>query len=66
MRSDKRIEPFLKELGEIWKAEFPDWRFSQLMYNFIAETGDPFFLEENKFLETFKAWVAEIKNPTKK
>ena len=27
-----------------------DWRFGQLMYNFICEMGDPFYWEEEDFL----------------
>ena len=38
MRPIERIEPFLKELGDIWKERFPDWRFGQLIYNFIVRT----------------------------
>ena len=50
MRPIERIEPFLKELGDIWKERFPDWRFGQLIYNFISEKGDPFFWEDEEFL----------------
>ena len=62
MRSDKRIEPFLKELGEIWKTEFPDWRFSQLIVNIIREYGDPFYLEEDQFLKLVKDCVKKWKS----
>ena len=33
MRDPNRIEPFLQELGKIWKEECPDWRFGQLIFN---------------------------------
>ena len=56
MRDINRIEPFLKEVGEIWKERFPDWRFGQLMYNFICETGDPFYWEEEEFLEKLEKY----------
>jgi hypothetical protein len=40
MRDIERIDKFLAKVGEIWKRECPDWRFGQLLYNFIDE--DPF------------------------
>ena len=57
MRDINRIDPFLKEVGEIWKKRFPDWRFGQLMYNFICETGDPFYWEEEEFLAKLRDYL---------
>lgn len=57
MRPIERIEPFLKELGDIWKERFPDWRFGQLMYNFISENGDPFYWEDEEFLSRLEAYL---------
>lgn len=54
MRDKNRCEPFCNELAQIWKINFPDWRFGQLMYNFLSTYGDPFFWEEDKFLENLK------------
>ncbi len=57
MRDKERIEPFLKEIGTLWKDNLPDWRFGQLMYNFLSEVGDPFYWEEDKFIEKFKEYI---------
>jgi len=62
MRDLDRIEPFLKEFGEIWKEEFPDWRYLQLMSNFcgwvVSEKGkDIFFIEEDECLKYFKEFA---------
>ena len=57
MRNTDRIEPFLSEIGRIWKEKCPDWRFGQLMYNFFSVLGDPFYYEEDEFLEAFKAYT---------
>ena len=52
MRDPKRIDNFLKELGKIWKDKCPDWRFGQLMFNFLSQVNEePFFWEEDKFLK---------------
>ena len=56
MRDPNRIDPFLQELGEIWKTQCPDWRFGQLIYNVIAATGDPFYYEEKAMLELIKEY----------
>lgn len=58
MRNPNRIDNFLKELGKIWKDRVPDWRFGQLMLNFLGQADeDPFFWEEDKFLEKFKEFL---------
>ena len=59
MRNIKRIQPFMQELGKEWER-IPDWRFGQLMYNFMDSFGDPFYLEEEKFLEEFKKFIDRI------
>lgn len=61
MRNINRIDKFLKVLGDCWKT-VPDWRFGQLMVNFLGSLDrDPFFPEEDemeqqllKFFEPYK------------
>ena len=53
MRDPKRIDKFCNQLADIWK-KVPDWRFGQLIYNFICETGEPFNREEEEFLAKLK------------
>lgn len=51
MRDKKRIDQFLKKIGEYWKL-VPDWRFGQLMVNFLGQLPrDPFFYEEDELTE---------------
>lgn len=59
MRDPQRIDKFMNELGKLWRDKVPDWRFGQLMYNFLCATGDPFsfYWEEDKFLEKFKEYL---------
>lgn len=57
MRKRERIQPFLQEIGKIWAEECPDWRFGQLLVNVIGSfDGDPFFMEEDEFLDKFKQY----------
>ena len=67
MRDPERIKPFLKKLCRCW-SQVPDWRFGQLMCNFLGEIAasknrDPFFIEDDemeKYLdEYFKEEGAE-------
>lgn len=55
MRDPERLESFYNQLKDIHKKYFPDWRFGQLVSNFLgwvySEKGaDPFFPEEDEML----------------
>lgn len=49
MRDKKRIDNFMNKIAILWKLQ-PDLRFGQIISNLIAEYGDPFYWEEDKFL----------------
>lgn len=60
VRDPNRIEPFMKELGKIWKENVPDWRFSQLIENVFGEMKYvPWMLEEDRMLEEFHNYFEE-------
>lgn len=62
MRDINRIDTFCAEIAKLWKENFPDWRFGQFIFNFLSWYGkDPFFLEEDKFLEQIKLFIASMK-----
>ena len=53
MRDPARIKPFMQKLARMWQQHVPDWRFGQLMSNFlgfvVAETNrDIFFIEDGE------------------
>lgn len=50
------VDKFYTELKEVHVFSFPNWRFGQLMYNFMSECGDPFYWEEEKFIEELKKY----------
>ena len=65
MRDPKRIDKFCNQLADIWK-KVPDWRFGQLMVNFLGSLDrDPFFPEddemEQKLIEFFSLDEADKK-----
>lgn len=54
MRNPERIKEFCNELAEIWEANVPQWRFGQLICNVFGTLNeDPFFLEEDRLMESF-------------
>ena len=62
MRDPARLDKFYDKLKEDHKKYFPDWRFGQLMMNFLAWYGqDPFYMEESRFLEKWDEFIEEMK-----
>lgn len=62
MRDPNRLDKFYDEMKEIHKKSFPDWRFGQLMSNFLGwlysvKGKDPFFPEEEDMIEYFKEYA---------
>lgn len=62
MRNVNRLDNFYDELKEIHKKYFPDFRFCQLILNFLGwimkeKKNDPFFIEEDQCIEWLKEYV---------
>lgn len=67
MRDPKRIKPFVKKLGEYWERDVPDWRFGQLMSNFMGfawqqENRDIFFTEDDVMSHLLDKFFREMVN----
>ena len=63
MRDKNRLDKFYKEMCSLHKEYLPDWRFGQLMSNFLIwlkldKNIDVFFPEETRILELFKEYIA--------
>lgn len=64
IRNPERIDEFTKELNRIWKTYFLDWRFGQLMMNFLSwvqyeKKLDLFFPEEEQMLTYLREFCGE-------
>lgn len=57
MRKVERIDEFTEKMAKLWKEYVPDWRFGQLMFNFLSTIGDPFYLEEDEFIAKLEEYV---------
>lgn len=55
MRDPNRIFPMMNKMAILWQEKVPDWRFSQLMMNFLGWLGrDPFYMEDEEFFKKFE------------
>lgn len=65
MRDPNRIEPFMKELGKMWKTKCPDWRFGQLVFNITRDMQshgiDIFYMEDDELIEYLEKWFDDQK-----
>ena len=60
MRDIDRLDPFMARLAELWKI-VPDWRFGQLVMNFLSFIGrDPFYLEDDKMEELIAEYEEKL------
>lgn len=69
MRNPDRIYPFCMKLAELW-MNVPDWRFGQLMTNFVSSLPrDVWFYEEPELIKVLEEYLNKsgytnfIKNP---
>ena len=65
MRNPNRLDSFYDEMKEVHKKSFPDWRFGQLMSNFLGwlysvKGRDPFFPEEEDMVEYFREYANSV------
>lgn len=66
MRNPERIAPMMNDIAYLWQENFPDWRFAQLIMNFIGWLGrDPFYLEDAELMGEFRNFIDEMKNGRK-
>lgn len=57
MRNRNRIDPFLNQIGKLWKEKCPDWRFGQLIENVFGSSEYLiWFVEERTMLDIFKKY----------
>lgn len=64
MRNRERIDDITSEIKRIWKTYYCDWRFGQLMMNFLGwiyseKKRDPFFPEDSEMLTYLKEYCGE-------
>lgn len=53
-KDPERINPFLEEIGKIWKQSKSDMRFGQFITNVFKPGEDIFYYEDDILLEKIK------------
>ena len=66
MRDPKRLDDFYDRMKKIHQEKLPDWRFGQLMGNFLGclmqQKGDYFYIEDAQMLRYFEEYVDSLFN----
>lgn len=66
MRDPKRLDDFYDKMKRIHQEKLPDWRFGQLMGNFLGwfvqKHGDYFYVEDARMLEYFEEYIDSLLN----
>lgn len=57
MRDKTRITPFMEKLCKIYTDNVKDRNFALLIGDYYSQKGDPFYLEESRFLVSFEDFV---------
>lgn len=66
MRKTERLDDFYETIKILHKKYFPDWRFGQLIHNFLSWCGnDGFYLEDDHYINKFIQFVNETINGKK-
>lgn len=65
MRDPKRLDDFYDKLKKIHQEKLPDWRFGQLMLNFLSRymTGNEaglFYCEDERLIEEIEKYVDSL------
>ena len=66
MRDPKRLDNFYDTMKKIHQEKLPDWRFGQLMFNFLTwlvlKQLDYFYLGDAQMLEYFEEYIDSLFN----
>lgn len=67
MRDPKRLDDFYDRMKKIHQEKLPDWRFGQLMLNFLSMymTGNEtalFYIEDRELIKKLEEYVDSLFN----
>lgn len=65
MRDANRLDNIYNNLKELHKYTVPDWRFGQLMLNFMGwyynkYKKDIFYIEDDKIVKVFREFIDDM------
>ena len=61
MRDPNRIYVICSQIAKAWHDNVPDWRFTQMLCNFLSYMGsDYFYMEDEVFMEKFNEYMRTL------
>lgn len=65
MRDPQRTWAVCNQIASFWGARVPDWRFGQLIMNFMSwhmntYHTDAYYIEDDEFMKRFKIFIKEV------
>lgn len=61
MRDPNRIYVICSRIAKTWYDNVPDWRFTQMLCNFLSYMGsDCFYMEDDMFIEKFEEYMRTL------
>ena len=62
MRDPNRIYNICFQIAKVWHDNVPDWRFTQLLVNFMSRMqSDCFYMKDEDFIMKLEEFLKEIK-----
>lgn len=63
MRDPKRLDDFYDRMKKIHQEKLPDWRFGQLILNFLSEVSTEigmFYMEDERLIKKLEEYVDSV------
>ena len=61
MRDPNRIYVICSQIAKAWHDNVPDWRFTQMLCNFLSYMGsDCFYMEDEVFMKKFNEYMRTL------
>ncbi len=63
MRDPKRLDDFYDRMKKIHQEKLPDWRFGQLILNFLSEASTEmgmFYMEDERLIKKLEEYTDSV------
>lgn len=65
MRKAERLDDFYAEMSRLHKKYLCDWRFNQMMFNYLSWHlrkfgNDGFYVEEDDMIDRFRQFISDM------
>lgn len=53
------ISEFCHDVGLLWNKYLPDTNFGWIIYRFLKDNPDAYFMKDPEFLDSYREWLEE-------